>query len=182
MPDPLDTLMSEHRVIERVLEALVSYGRDVARGDAKPDRLAAFVRFFSEYADDHHHGKEEQILFDLMVRNGFPGEAGPIAVMRSEHDTFRGWVRRLSQLAGAESWSAAERTEIVDLVEAYGQGLHAHIEKEDEILFPMARSHVAPGVYDEITVAFEKFDDYPAQRQKCAELLALSKALTGDEA
>ena len=80
--DAIEMLMTEHRTIERVLDGLVGFSGEVQRrgGTEKPE-LLRFVTFLREFADECHHGKEENILFATMTEHGFPREGGPIAVM-----------------------------------------------------------------------------------------------------
>ena len=98
--DPIETLMSEHRAIERVLDALVAFADDVERrGATDKEELSRFVTFLREFADTGHHGKEEDILFQAMVDGGFPNEDGPIGVMLRDHDEGRGLVGILDERA-----------------------------------------------------------------------------------
>jgi hypothetical protein len=100
--NPLETLMAEHRQIERVLAALEACARQIEGGEqVAPSSLARFARFLRSYADELHHGKEEELLFEKMVAAGFPREAGPVAVMRLEHERGRALVREL-KAAGRE--------------------------------------------------------------------------------
>ncbi len=144
--DAIETLMNEHRTIERVLDALVAFAEDtVRRGTTEKEELARFVTFVREFADACHHGKEEDILFTAMVDAGFPREGGPIAVMLHEHDQGRALVRILrerSEQAGA--WTDADRQEIANVARGYSAMLHAHIHKEDAVLYPMAEQHLSP--------------------------------------
>src|SRR5512138_1468732 len=98
--DAIETLMSEHRTIERGIDALAAFA-DEARRQSTDDKqeLARFVEFIRQFADARHHGKEEDILFKAMVEAGFPSQGGPIAVMLQEHDVGRAFVKRLADLA-----------------------------------------------------------------------------------
>src|SRR5690242_137842 len=105
--DAIETLMSEHRVIERVIDGLVAFVEGTRRsGATDPQELSRFVHFIREFADACHHGKEEGILFAAMVEHGFPRQAGPIAVMLHEHDEGRAFVAVLAEKAAQqEPWS-----------------------------------------------------------------------------
>ncbi len=158
--DAVETLMNEHRAIERVLDALVAFAEDaVRRGTTEKEELARFVTFVREFADAGHHGKEEDILFKAMVDSGFPRNGGPIAVMLHEHDEGRALVRilrdRAEQPAG---WSDADRQEIADVARGYSAMLHAHIHKEDAVLYPMAEQHLAPEVMDRVAEDCARYD------------------------
>ena len=73
--DAIETLMNEHRVIERVLDGLVAFAEEIERkGTTEKEELGRFVTFVREFADACHHGKEEDILFAAMVEHGVPAE------------------------------------------------------------------------------------------------------------
>jgi hemerythrin-like domain-containing protein len=159
--DAIETLMNEHRTIERVLDALVAFGDDAQRrGGTEKEELARFVRFFREYADAAHHAKEEDVLFRAMVAHGFPRNGGPVAVMLHEHDQGRALVGVLDARAEQSApWSDADRQEIVEVARGFSAMLHAHIHKEDAVLYPMAEQHLPPAALAEVGAACERADE-----------------------
>ena len=178
--DAIDLLMSEHRIIERGLDALDNFAAELRKGSVTDEKgvLADFVKFLQEFADRHHHGKEEDILFQKMVAAGFPLEAGPIAVMLHEHDEGRALVRKLESAAQqSEAWEEAQRSEVAGTASTFVSLLEAHIEKEDEILYPMARARLDEatlGALNEETARFQKAEE---ESGKLPELLALAAEL-----
>jgi len=180
--DAVETLMSEHRTIERVLDALVGFAQDaVRRGATEKEELGRFVSFVREFADACHHGKEEDILFAAMVAAGFPRNGGPIAVMLHEHDQGRALVQILKARAEqAEPWSDGDRQEIAEVAAGFSHMLHAHIHKEDAILYPMAEQHLPPEVMERVG---EDCERYEAERAGDHERLhALAEALVARHA
>jgi len=150
--DAIDILMGEHRLIERVAGALVSFADEARRGGSD-DRgeLDRFVTFVREFADARHHGKEEKILFAAMVEAGFPRNGGPIAVMLVEHDQGRSHARALAELAAsATPWTAADRDRLAWVSRAWADLLGAHIQKEDRILYPMAEQRLPQSILDRV--------------------------------
>jgi len=141
-----DILMNEHRVIERVLDALETAASALERGDAV--RAGFFLEaadFIAGFADGCHHRKEEGVLFGAMIAAGMPQEGGPIAVMLMEHEQGRKFTRGLRD--GVNKWEAgddAARRTIVSNARGYVTLLRDHIMKEDEMLFPMADELIAP--------------------------------------
>lgn len=142
--DAIEALMSEHRNIERALNALDSYAVLVRAGDVtERGDLGRFIRFLREYADRLHHGKEEDVLFAQMVQAGFPRDGGPIAVMLSEHDEGRALVREMRELSERPgAWSPEDARGAADAACRFSELLRAHIHKEDRILYPMAERHL----------------------------------------
>jgi hemerythrin-like domain-containing protein len=158
--DAIETLMNEHRVIERVLDALVGFAEETRRkGATEREELGRFVTFIREFADAAHHGKEEDVLFAAMTEHGFPREGGPIAVMLSEHARGRAFVRVLKDRAeGSAPWTDGDRQEIADAAQGFSDLLHAHIHKEDAILYPMAEQHLPPEALEAVAADCERLD------------------------
>jgi hemerythrin-like domain-containing protein len=178
--DAIETLMNEHRNIERAIDALVAFAAQARRGrtDDERERLGRFVEFIREYADRQHHGKEEDILFAAMVEVGFPRQGGPIAVMLHEHDTGRALVAELAGLArpGAP-WSDEDRVRLADAAIGYGNLLRSHIHKEDAILYPMAEQRLPEAVARRVDEACERFDAERRARGEAQRLEALAAQL-----
>src|SRR5512140_2859914 len=103
MTPAIETLMNEHRLIEKVLGSLETFAAN--GGLALPDArgtVARFGRFFREFADRIHHAKEEDRLFAKMIAWGFPAGSGPIAVMLAEHGEGRTHVGALCEISAGE--------------------------------------------------------------------------------
>ena len=175
--DAISLLMSEHRLIVRVTEALDVFAEEIERGLEDKAELARFARFIREFADARHHGKEESILFQAMIAAGFPRDAGPIGVMLGEHREGRERVAVLVERAAQNApFSAVDRAEVVDASRGYASLLRGHILKEDQVLYPMARARLSSEVkafVDHECALFEK--SQPAGSG--AELVELGEAL-----
>jgi len=82
MNNCVESMMQEHELIVEVLAALEAMAKSLAAGaEVAREDVADFGRFFRDFADKCHHGKEEDRLFAKMVEIGFPQDRGPIAVM-----------------------------------------------------------------------------------------------------
>jgi hemerythrin-like domain-containing protein len=159
--EAIETLMSEHRIIERACDALAAFA-DEARRRSVDDKeeLGRFVEFIREFADGCHHGKEEGILFRAMVEAGFPSQGGPIAVMLHEHDVGRAFVKRLGELAEqAAPWSGEDREALAEAAHGYANLLRQHIHKEDAILYPMAEQHLSPPAMERVDQACQRYEE-----------------------
>jgi hemerythrin-like domain-containing protein len=165
--DPFATLNDEHRLIERVISALLSYAERIDHG-ADPADLGRFVGLISGFADARHHGKEEDILFEAMMAAGFPRDAGPIGMMLFEHEQGRGFVATLLDCAGrAGAWTAQDRARIKEAAQGYAELLRQHIAKEDMVLYPMARRALPQEV---VTLMEARFDELEGGEDAQVEL------------
>jgi len=71
----IELLMNEHRVIERALTLLELATMRIKREEkVSINALNTLLKFFREYADRCHHGKEENSLFPLLEAKGIPRE------------------------------------------------------------------------------------------------------------
>lgn len=157
---PTDQLSQDHRVIERVLNALDQAASRLHAGAPVP---AAFFKevadFIKGFADGCHHRKEEEHLFPAMEEAGFPRFGGPIGVMLAEHDEGRRYTAGLR--AAAERLAAGDADAVNAVVEnarGYAALLRQHIMKEDNVLFMMAKRALSPEKQDELLEAFERVE------------------------
>jgi hemerythrin-like domain-containing protein len=86
-----EVLSNEHRLIERVLAVVEKLAAAPVAGSL--DGWKQALDFFSHFADQCHHFKEEQVLFPAMAEGGIPRDGGPIGMMLTEHEDGRDLVR-----------------------------------------------------------------------------------------
>jgi len=155
-----EILMEEHRVIERVLDAMETAADRLDRGEAVPARFFTdSADFVAGFADGCHHRKEEDVLFPAMAAAGIPTESGPLGVMLDEHEQGRVFIRGLRGAALAmAAGEPATRAVLVAHARGYVALLRAHIAKEDNILFPMADRSIAPGEQARVAADFEHIE------------------------
>ena len=153
----IDMLMHEHRVIEKVLGALLAFAGRLEQGEQNERAtLIEFAEFFRNFADKCHHGKEEVHLFTAMVAKGVPQEGGPVGVMLYEHDLGRNFVAGMAKnIPLAAAGDAAALGEFARHALGYVQLLRDHIHKEDHILFPMADRIFSDSDQERLMDAFE---------------------------
>jgi hemerythrin-like domain-containing protein len=158
MARPTDELMDEHRVIERMLKILLAASDDLANGkDVDPALFIEAVDFLQNFADKCHHAKEENLLFEKMIERGVSGEVGPIAVMMREHQDGRAHVRKLAALS-KEKMTERSRGGLITSSRAYVDLLSKHIQKEDNVLYPLANQILEPGDQKELEKGFEEVE------------------------
>jgi len=156
---PTEGLKNEHRVIERMLK-LVWEGCDrLERGESlDPSLFLGAADFFRNFADRCHHAKEEKLLFEKMIERGMSRQTGPIAVMLSEHEISRAHVRKINELA-QKKLAGKTKTEMVDAGRGYVQLLSQHIQKEDNVLYPMADRMLTKDDQKQLEQGFEKVEN-----------------------
>ncbi len=148
--DIIDNLVRDHEII---LEALKLLDRSVPllqQGKLEPATVERLITFLRRFADECHHGKEELCLFPVMERYRVPFNGGPIGVMTCEHGMGRYLLRNAREsLARFVSGDSGALDDFRYYVSMYRHLLEAHIDKENNVLFAMARSMEVPGGYIE---------------------------------
>lgn len=162
----IDLLMQEHRVIERVLDALERAAIHLDRSVVvRPGFFLEASDFIAGFADGCHHRKEEGVLFGAMVESGAPKDDGAIGMMLEEHEQGRVFNRAMRD--GARRLEAGEADalrQVVSNARGYVALLRDHIAKEDEMLFPMADELFSTPEHDAVMQGFEVM-----QRQDAVE-------------
>lgn len=159
---PTQILEREHRVIEQVLDCLDRMAeRCESEGRLDSQSARDAVDFFRTFADRCHHGKEEDQLFPMMETRGFPVDAGPLSVMRVEHDHGRAFVRGMeSAIDGAAAGDAEPCRTWLEHARGFSTLLREHIRKEDHCLFPMADGAFSENDQLELARAFERVEHH----------------------
>ncbi len=154
---PTQELIAEHEAVIVALDLLEKVEMAlVSKDEHAPEHLAQLLDFFKGFVDRCHHGKEEDVLFPELEKRGVPREGGPIGVMLAEHDAGRAQVHAMSDgLARLRRGEADAVAAIQNSSSTYRDLLRAHIQKENNILFPMADQLVP----DEVAAGMlEKFE------------------------
>jgi len=156
--DITQALVDEHRLILRMIALLERNAALTAAGVyANWQFYLDGVDFIRNYADRFHHAKEEDVLFDALVRNGMPRENSPIAAMLMEHDQGRACVRAM-EVAVREVMEGRQGREcaIAENALAYAALLKDHISKEDTILYPLAERVIPDAMREEIVRGYQQ--------------------------
>lgn len=133
--DPIELLLAEHRTILQVLDEV---DRERARLEADGVLREVFwqdlLHFSDEFDGNLHHQKEEQLLFPALEAAGLSATSGPTAVLRDEHRRTAFWRQRLEH-----ALAARDRLRLTTTAGSFVDLVRAHVLKENQIVFPLAR-------------------------------------------
>jgi hemerythrin-like domain-containing protein len=150
-------MVDEHQLILRMI-ALVEHNTALLR-EGKFRNWQFYldaVDFIRNYADRFHHAKEEDVLFVALIKNGMPEKQSPIEAMQMEHDQGRAHVRAMEEAAQkALDGEGGQIAIITEHATGYAALLRGHIEKENDILYPLAERVLPEGVRSGMLGAYE---------------------------
>ena len=157
---PTEILKHEHKIILMVLDAAEREVQSIRqRGKVHVAELEKMMDFIKNFADRCHHAKEEKLLFVKMNEKGMPPESGPIAVMLKEHTEGRRRIKAIGEaIPKAQEGDSSALKAIHENLEAYIQLLRNHIDKEDNVLYPMADKVFTEKDQQSLAEAFDKVE------------------------
>lgn len=144
--DSIALMMEEHRNIKRVLQVVRRLCIKILNGEAiNHHAFHLTIDFVRNYADQHHHNKEEEILFKKMSEElGETIKNGPIFGMLSEHDLGRLFIANLeSALEKVRGGDQNSRVDVIANAIAYTDLLYRHIDKEDNAIYKFGQSRLS---------------------------------------
>lgn len=157
---PVDTFMADHQKIlhfAEELEALVRKIKQAKDFNAVAGELKQLSVVSQNLLEaEKHHVREENVLFPYLEKHGI---TGPPAVMWEEHTQLRASKKKLRELIGkSNTLSFADFVQQLEaIVPSLAYPLQDHIEKENNILYPMAMSNFSE-------------DEWKSIKEECDEL------------
>jgi hemerythrin-like domain-containing protein len=153
--------MIEHRAIGRMVKALEAELAHIERTDLVDVAfLGQAVTFIKGFADECHHGKEEDILFsDLRGKNPPEHLARILDELIAEHRTGRATVVGLGEaVAQYADGHLAAREDILSALRIISKFYPAHITKEDKHFFLPVMQLFSQAERDDMLARGHEFD------------------------
>lgn len=158
---PIAPLMIEHRLIERMIRQIKTHVERLT-ADHKVDSsfIDIAVDFMRTYADQCHHGKEEDILFRESAKKDLSEEhRGIMEELIAEHRLGR---TRTTALADAkERYREGDEKalrEIIEVMAWLAAFYPLHIEKEDRHFFLPVMEYFTKREQDDMLAEMHDFD------------------------
>jgi hemerythrin-like domain-containing protein len=158
---PIEALMNEHRIIERMLPPFQKELDRMQHSKAVNSKfIEKAVDFIRTYADRTHHGKEEGVLFRELREKSLSEEHASLMMELMEEHAFArratGSLEKanVSYMKGnTETWRDVWKF-LNDLNELYPK----HIEKEDKRFFYPVMEYFSPQEREAMLKEFGDFD------------------------
>ncbi|KXA94690.1 hypothetical protein AKJ65_03715 [candidate division MSBL1 archaeon SCGC-AAA259E19] len=150
----------EHRVIEEALNILDRIsGRLENDRNVDPEIIRKTLDFLRTFADKCHHGKEQDLLFAALEIKGMSRKESPIGLLVREHEIARNYIQNMER--ALKDYKMGDETADKDIVQnacMYIELLRQHIDKEDDLLYPMAEKNLSNTEKKEILDAYDRFE------------------------
>ena len=155
-------MIEEHENIRRMLKVVrnLSY-KVMTLEEFDLEDIAKIIDFIRNYADRHHHGKEEDVLFKTMNEKIEKlAKAGAITGMYIEHDMGRLYMKNLeSAVKSYKTGDDRARLDIIANAISYTDLLERHIAKENTAMYKFAVNMLDEASKEYIEVEAEKIEE-----------------------
>lgn len=158
----VDLLIEEHKNISRMLVVIrkVCF-KLIETKEIDYDDFYNIINFIKNFADNHHHKKEEIFLFNRMVEH--LGEAGKNAIthgMLVEHDLGRLYIKNLEEaLKNLKDGNEEAKLDIIANAISYATLLENHIHKEDNVIFSFAKRKLSEDILKTVNEECYKYEE-----------------------
>ncbi len=158
--DAITTLVDEHRVLEEGLDVLERMIKQTEAGNAVPAlRVQQLLDFFTDFADERHHRKEEAVLIPNLEQSCGGRYLCPhgdtLDRMQKEHKSGHRLIAAMKDALPKMGKDPNARKAFLDAANTYLTMQRAHIKLEEDDLFPEADA-ILVGQDGELMAAYEQ--------------------------
>ena len=162
MSKVIEILMNEHKEIVKFVGNLRLMCLDfINHNKIDINEFRKSIHFIKTYADERHHQKEEQILFQSMVEHlGVRAENIIKYGMLIEHDAARYNVSSLEKAVAAYEKDKTDENKLDILCYAlsYCDLLRRHAYKEDNVVYPFGVKNLPKEVMDRLDIEVIEYE------------------------
>ena len=158
----IDLMMEEHKYIKRMLVVVRKACFKVVKSEEiNYEDFNLMISFIRNFADSHHHKKEEIMLFNKMVDE--IGETAEKVIkhgMLVEHDLGRFYIKSLEE--ALEDYKGGNIEAILDIIAnaiSYTHLLERHIDKEDKVIYKFAQRELNENILKNIDKECAEFEN-----------------------
>jgi len=158
----IEIMVDEHKNIKRMLQVIRKVCYKIVKNEhIDYEDFYKIIDFVRNYADKHHHGKEESMLFNRMTEElGAAAQKLVNSGMLVEHDLGRLYMRQLEAAVGSFlSGEDEARIDVIGNAMSYENLLNRHIDKEDGVVYKYASNNLSKDTMERIEKECEAFEN-----------------------
>lgn len=155
-------MIEEHEMIRRMLQVMRKACVRIMQGEAICyEDFEQMIDFVKNYADAHHHGKEEKFLFKAMEDHlGALGQKLIRNGMLVEHDLGRLYMSDLKEaLESVKVGNEESKVDVIAHAVGYTHLLERHIAKENEVVYTFGEKRLSQEVLNKVNEQTKLFEE-----------------------
>ncbi|MDD4969199.1 MAG: hemerythrin domain-containing protein [Paludibacter sp.] len=157
---PTENLKSEHKDINELLKIMSKIAASIKSNEVfYTNDVEDIIDFLKYFIDKSHHGKEE-IFYPALQQAGIQKDIESLNEMLYEHTLARTYLKDIySCVENCKNGFSFSGEMLADSLNNYVFLISNHIQKEEDIIFPMAERELSNEKQIEITNKFEKIEE-----------------------
>ncbi|MGB0749011.1 MAG: hemerythrin domain-containing protein [Magnetospiraceae bacterium] len=160
MQKAITVIRDEHRALAAVLRGLQYSVEKIRTGRKEPDfpLLTSMLDYIEKFPDKLHHPKEDEYLYKVL-RERDPTVVETLNLLEDEHQQEPIWLRDLRASLEAFQRDGNAFGDFADQVETYVASHFSHMNKEEDIVLPIAEEALSAEDWAVIDEAFSSNED-----------------------
>lgn len=156
----IDLLKQEHTVIVEFLRGLETALEKLEWRDKvfpPPEYLEEAISFARDFADKHHHHKEEYVMFGMLAQKHDGDIDAQVEILRQQHEGNRTLLSAAQKaIPGfAKGYEDSART-VHQNMKKFLHTLRAHIQMEDAVFFPLVERTLSADEKRQLDAEFQR--------------------------
>ena len=160
MQRALTIIKDEHRALAAVLRGFQYLVQQIRNSGKAPDfpLMKSMLTYIETFPDKLHHPKEDEYLYRIMRERSSEVDA-TLDLLEEEHRQEPEWLGRLRTSLELYERDAAAFDGFADAVEFYVASHFSHMNKEEDLVMPVAEKVLTAEDWKSIDAAFSSNQD-----------------------
>lgn len=160
MQRALTIIKDEHRALAAVLRGFQYLVQQIRNSGKAPDfpLMKSMLTYIETFPDKLHHPKEDEYLYRIMRERSSEVDA-TLDLLEEEHRQEPEWLGRLRTSLELYERDAAAFDGFADAVEFYVASHFSHMNKEEDVVMPVAEKVLTAEDWKSIDAAFSSNQD-----------------------
>jgi len=154
---PTENLINEHKKINELLDIMSKIALKIKSKDVfYPNDVEEVVKYLINIIENSHHGKEDDVFYPELISSGIPKETAPLSIVNYEHLISVNYLKDISScVVNCKIGNDFSGELLADSLTNYVIAIKNHIQREEEIVFPIANEVFSIEKQNEILQRFE---------------------------
>ena len=157
---PTDNLIIEHREISELLNIMSIIADNIKSKDVfYPNDVEEIIDYLIIILDKSHQDKEDEVFYPELIMSGVPNDKAPLSIVNYEHTLAKHYLNEISScVVNCKIGNDFSGDLLADSLTNYVIVIQNHIQREEEIVFPMANEVLSEEKQNEISQKFEDIE------------------------
>ena len=157
---PTENLIKEHKKINELLDIMSKIALKIKLNDVfYPNDVEEIVNYLLIIIENSHHGKEDDVFYPELISSGIAKDTAPLSIINYEHTISKSYLKDISScVVNCKIGNDFSGELLADSLTNYVVVIKNHIQREEEVIFPIANEVLSAEKQYEISQRFEDIE------------------------